>query len=350
MYTVKREKTCTSLDGNGNIKTCYLMHITVDAIADIPDAKENWLAGSRCDVLEDGGHVYMLSNSREWVKVNFHNLGGEGGSTDLSDYYTMSQTDERITEKIAEIVADAPEDFDTLKELSNWIYSHEDSAAAMNTQIQQNTTDISQKVDKIPGMGLSQNSFTDAEKTKLDELTNYDDSEIKSNIAINNSSIGLQRKNLLKVNGKSETRSGINFNYDTDGILNASGTQTGSFTHSVYIDENGLLFDRDVIISYTGETNVEARLKITSSDNSNTYPELTKNGLLFPKNTKLKQVYFQRTSGTKTVNISNFGVMVRYAEIEDDTYEPYRPSVAEYIENLEARISALENNQQTNKE
>ncbi|MDE5753840.1 MAG: pyocin knob domain-containing protein, partial [Oscillospiraceae bacterium] len=170
-----REKVCTRLDGNGNIQTCYLMHITVDTIAEIPDAKENWLAGSRCDMLEDGGHVYMLSNGREWVEVNFFNRVGEGGSTDLSDYYTKPQTDERITEKVAEIVADAPEDFNTLKELSDWISSHEDSAAAMNTA-------INQKVDKVPGMGLSQNSFTTAEKTKLAGLASYDDSVIRSDV------------------------------------------------------------------------------------------------------------------------------------------------------------------------
>ncbi len=34
--------------------------------------------------------------------------------------------------------------------------------------------------------------------------------------------------------------------------------------------------------------------------------------------------------------------MLRYAEITDDTYEPYRPSVAEYIASLEERIAALE--------
>ncbi|MDE6789189.1 MAG: hypothetical protein K2J47_07720, partial [Ruminococcus sp.] len=34
--------------------------------------------------------------------------------------------------------------------------------------------------------------------------------------------------------------------------------------------------------------------------------------------------------------------MIRSAEITDDTYEPYRPSVAEYIANLEERITALE--------
>ena len=98
MYTVKQKTVFTKSIKDGSIQTCYLMHITVDTVADIPNAKENWLAGSRCDVLEDGGHVYALSNGREWVQVNFYNLGGESDSTDLSDYYTMSQTDERLLE------------------------------------------------------------------------------------------------------------------------------------------------------------------------------------------------------------------------------------------------------------
>ena len=37
--------------------------------------------------------------------------------------------------KIAEVVANAPEDFNTLKEISDWITEHADSAAAMNTEI-----------------------------------------------------------------------------------------------------------------------------------------------------------------------------------------------------------------------
>ena len=103
------------------------------------------------------------------------------GNADLSDYYTKLQTNELISEKVAEIIADAPEDFDTLKELSDWIYSHEDSAAAMNSA-------ISGKVDKVSGMGLSQNSFTDAEKSKLSELADkkyLDEQSIPSGADLN---------------------------------------------------------------------------------------------------------------------------------------------------------------------
>jgi len=95
--------------------------------------------------------------------------GGDGGDFDPDSYYTKPQTDARITEKVAEIVSDAPEDFDTLKEMSDWIDSHEDSAAAMNTAIQANTTAIAGKVDKVSGKGLSTNDFTTSEKAKLSD-------------------------------------------------------------------------------------------------------------------------------------------------------------------------------------
>lgn len=47
-----------------------------------------------------------------------------------------------VADKIAEIVASAPEDFDTLKEISDWIAGHADSAAEMNTAISNNTKAI----------------------------------------------------------------------------------------------------------------------------------------------------------------------------------------------------------------
>lgn len=55
---------------------------------------------------------------------------------DKTEVYTKTQTNTAITNKVAEIVAGAPEDFDTLKEMSDWISTHEESAAAMNTAIQ----------------------------------------------------------------------------------------------------------------------------------------------------------------------------------------------------------------------
>lgn len=61
---------------------------------------------------------------------------------ELSNVYTKSETDTKIMEKVAEIVAGAPADFDTLKEMSDWIANHEGSAAAMNSAINANAENI----------------------------------------------------------------------------------------------------------------------------------------------------------------------------------------------------------------
>ena len=66
----------------------------------------------------------------------------ETAITTLNGTGTGSVT-KAVADGIAEVVAGAPESFDTLKEISDWISSHSDSAAAMNTQIQTNSTDIS---------------------------------------------------------------------------------------------------------------------------------------------------------------------------------------------------------------
>ena len=117
-------------------------------------------------------------------------IASEGNShADLSDYYSKSETNQKITEKIAEIIANAPEDFDTLKEISDWIENHEDSAAAMNSAISANTSAISDKVDKVTGKGLSTNDFTKSYKDKLDNLNNYDDTKIKSDISAINTTL-----------------------------------------------------------------------------------------------------------------------------------------------------------------
>lgn len=77
----------------------------------------------------------------------------------------------QVSDAVAQIVNGAPEAYDTLKELSDWISSHSGDAAEMNSAIQQNAADISSlesgKVDKIDGKGLSTNDYTTSEKSKL---------------------------------------------------------------------------------------------------------------------------------------------------------------------------------------
>lgn len=47
-----------------------------------------------------------------------------------------------VADGIATVVANAPDSFDTLKEIADWITEHADSAATMNSQITTNKNDI----------------------------------------------------------------------------------------------------------------------------------------------------------------------------------------------------------------
>ena len=79
--------------------------------------------------------------------------------TNDSNYQTAEQVNSTVTTEIAKVVADAPEDFNTLKEMSDWIAGHEDDASAMNSAISDNKTAIASlqtsKADKseIPTVG-----------------------------------------------------------------------------------------------------------------------------------------------------------------------------------------------------
>ena len=54
-----------------------------------------------------------------------------------------------ISEEIAKVVANAPASFDTLKEIADWISSHQNDASAMNTAINNNTTNITNLTTKV---------------------------------------------------------------------------------------------------------------------------------------------------------------------------------------------------------
>lgn len=79
-----------------------------------------------------------------------------------------------VAQKISEIVADSPAAFDTLKEIADWIESHSDSAAAMNSQINENKTNISTlttKTSKLSADGATY-SGNAASATKLKTARN----------------------------------------------------------------------------------------------------------------------------------------------------------------------------------
>ena len=83
------------------------------------------------------------------MRKNFLGLDGLKHFWTKAKAWIIDRITTEVTAKIAEIVANAPEDLDTLKEISDWISSHANDASAMNTAILANTEAISGKADKI---------------------------------------------------------------------------------------------------------------------------------------------------------------------------------------------------------
>lgn len=59
-----------------------------------------------------------------------------------ADETTNGSVKKTVADAVAKIVADAPDSFDTLKEISDWISTHTESASAMNSAIQDNSKAI----------------------------------------------------------------------------------------------------------------------------------------------------------------------------------------------------------------
>lgn len=168
--------------------------------------------------------------------------------TELAKKANSTNVTKEISDKIAEVVSDAPESFNTLKEISGWISGHENDASAMNSAIKDNknaiTTlqtdkadkteiptvptnvsdftndagyltehqDISNLVVKEEGKGLSSNDYTSEEKTKLGGVGTS------------------QGRNLISYpyyNGTSFESNGVTYTVnEVDGTITVNGTAT----------------------------------------------------------------------------------------------------------------------------
>lgn len=199
-------------------------------------------------------------------------------------YQTAEEVGQAVTDGVAKIVAGAPEDFDTLKEMSDWISSHETSAAAMNSAISDNSVAIANhtsnsdihvtkeektkwdnKVDSIEGKTLSNNNFLYKYKDTLDKMpttyqykTHYNKEDGTFNmVSINAGSQGTDPQTFQKYTLPSNYKDifdGVNSKIE-DLALN------GVYSNKANIDEvnsNLSALDNSKLKGYTIEYNVPA--------------------------------------------------------------------------------------------
>ena len=140
----KNYATKTEAQGYANAKDTAIS--AAQAAADAAQADVDALEGKVGTVPADKTVVQMISDAQAAATYDDTALKGRVAANETA-IATLNGTGEgsvskQVADAVASIVADAPEAYDTLKEISDWISSHASDASAMNSQINTNKTDI----------------------------------------------------------------------------------------------------------------------------------------------------------------------------------------------------------------
>ena len=179
-----------------------------DTIEDMKNYREQWLPqmyDSFC--LEDSKkYRFNKSNTEDPITGKWRVIN-EGGSSDLSSYYTKTETNNLLDNKVDKVsgkdlstndftdaykqqIDDNKTAIETLNGDSSVVGSVDSKVStAYSNATSYTDTECAKKVDKVSGKGLSTNDFTDELKTKLDNLENYDDTALGNRVTANENAI-----------------------------------------------------------------------------------------------------------------------------------------------------------------
>ena len=163
-----------------------------------------------------------------------------------SNYQTAEQVNNIVTVEIAKVVSDAPENLNTLKEMSDWIAGHENDASAMNSAISNNKTSIKTLQTNVSNINTSLDG-------KLNKTFIGDDVGNKVLSTDENGNVVLKDNGSNE--GTAETTSYTNANYpdytNVDLALNALFNKVYYVrpTCSLLVDKQGGTFEMGTVIS-----------------------------------------------------------------------------------------------------
>ena len=151
----------------------------------------------------------------------------------------------------------------------------------------------------------------------------------KSDTAINRTTLGTQCKNLLKNTAVTKTVNGVTFTVNSDGSVTVNGTNTSSGT--TYIQLCGLVdYGDGKLIASIGQNITDVYMAIYDSD-WNWIGTGSAGTISFENSSKKRLVRLVVKPGVTINNVTVYP-MIRYADITDDTYEPYKESVDDRID------------------
>lgn len=180
---------------------------------------------------------------------------------------------------------------------------------------------------------------TDVTAAKYDTEGNVI-SDIAGQSALNKSTLGFQRKNMLNLTASGKTQNGLTFTVNDDKTVTVSGTATANtnFTFNFTLPQGSYAFTGCV----EGGSTSTYSMPYYNTKTWGVYGTDTGSGfkVTIPEERTI-QGRILIYSGVTVDNLV-FKPMVRYAEITDDTYEPYADDIYTYVTALEKRIAALE--------
>jgi hypothetical protein len=215
-------------------------------------------------------------------------------------------------------------------------------------------TALSDKVDKIPGKGLSTNDFTDADKTKLNGIEQGATKTVidaalgsTSTNPVQNKAVRAPIARLIDAGAKNvaaidaaPSRSDLDIQV-ADGHVSISGTLTGTFTWRVVEFDDFVCKTDMVVIGAKTRTGVSYQCRYTDSASTVHYDQIPDGGILtIPAGSRIQYLYFQQNTGGVYIAIE---VDVMLCTAEDyaisPEFVPYAPSNRELYE----MILALQN-------
>lgn len=159
----------------GNLDNVVTYEHICDTFEDIQTIDPHYITlGSTCVVIngESGGlEVYMANSNKEWESLSIASESGEGSSSlgiqilGSNDYNSETGVPD-ISEPLENIFYLVPSNDDSDNMYNEWVYVNNNWELFGSS----GNIDISNKVDKIEGKGLSTNDYTTAEKNKLENI------------------------------------------------------------------------------------------------------------------------------------------------------------------------------------
>ena len=292
-----------------NIQAQSVERDAFSTIADMKAFREEYLPDMYDSFCYETGLKYRFNRSNPIDEI----LGkwrviGEGGSSDLSSYYTKTETNNLLDNKVDKVsgkdlstndftdaykqqIDDNKTAIETLNGDSSIVGSVDSKVStAYSNATSYTDTECAKKVDKVSGKGLSTNDFTDELKTKLDNLENYDDTALGNRVTANENAITV-------LNGDT------NVNGSVDKKVATCLTDSKSYTDTSIqnaIKQTAIVCDSKPTLNGTTITYYQGGVEKTITSDNKTKFYYTSGGINY------STIFIENTEFTDTVASVNF--------------------------------------------